>query len=68
MATHPLAKYLEEKKLTQEEFARLVGVTRPTITKVLSGARRFSPEAAQRVVRATKGKVSLQEALGLSAA
>ena len=64
---HPLARYLEAEKLTQEEFAARAGIERTTIGRVLAGRRkRFSPEAAQRVVVATNGRVTLEEALGFS--
>jgi transcriptional regulator with XRE-family HTH domain len=69
MAMHPLAQYLEEHHETQTDFAQRAGLERTTVTKVLSGERkRFSPEAAQKIVKATNGKVSLEEALGFKKA
>lgn len=66
VVAHPLARYLEAEKLTQDELARRAKVERSTITKVLNGQRkRFSPEAANRISKATNGKVTLEEALGL---
>lgn len=63
---HPLQKYLEDKGLSHDAFAKQSGIARSTITKVLSGSRkRFSPEAARLIVKATKGTVTLEEALGL---
>lgn len=63
---HPLQRYLEEHELSHVAIAARSGVARSTITKVLSGSRkRFSPEAARKLVKATGGAVTLEELLGL---
>lgn len=63
-----LADYLDHHKLSQSEFARLAGLDRAVINKVVLGIRpRFSVPAAQAVVKATKGVVTLEECLGLTA-
>lgn len=63
---HPLQRYLDKEKLSHDSFAELSGIARTTITRVLNGTRkRFSPEAARKVVKATHGEVTLEEALGL---
>jgi len=63
---HPLARYLEQNEESQQEFADRTGLARSTISRVLNGERkRFSPEASKIIVAATKGKVTLEQCLGL---
>jgi len=65
---HPLAKYLEDEELTHEAFAKKAGIERTVVTKVLNGKRkRFSVEYARRIEKATSGRVTLEDALGLTA-
>lgn len=58
-----LSEYLKETKLTQEEFAALVGVTRPFITNILNGKRNPSIQLAIRIDEVTNGKVPLKDLL-----
>jgi HTH-type transcriptional regulator/antitoxin HigA len=59
-ATHPgehLAEYLEERDLSQAEFARLAGMTPKLVSTIVAGANPVTPETA----------VKLQRVLGLKA-
>ena len=62
-----LSEYLKETGLTQENFADLVGVTRPFITNILNGKKSPSIQLAGRIEEVTKGKVSLRDLLNTNA-
>jgi transcriptional regulator with XRE-family HTH domain len=57
------SKWLTIAGLTQAEAARKLDVSESTISLILSGDRRPSPELAQKMVTESNGKVSLEEAL-----
>ena len=59
-----LAEYLNENDLTHEDFARKSGVSRPVISKICVNIQRASMEAAIRIHRATKGKVTFTDLVG----
>jgi transcriptional regulator with XRE-family HTH domain len=62
---HPLAKVLENQKLTQQEFADRAGVHRTVITKLLSGDRKsVGASAAKRIVKAARGQITFEQVLG----
>jgi transcriptional regulator with XRE-family HTH domain len=57
------SKWLEIANITQAEAARRLDVSESTVSLILSGDRRPSPELAQKIIRVSEGKVSLEEAL-----
>lgn len=62
-APHPLAVWLRATGTSQAVFAAEIGVARTTLNKILNGRtpRRFTVEAARRVVNATLGRVTLAD-------
>lgn len=57
------SKWLTIANLTQADAARKLEVSESTISLIISGDRRPSPELAQKIVQESSGKVSLEEAL-----
>ena len=57
------SKWLMVANLTQADAARKLDVSESTVSLIVSGDRRPSPELAQRMVNESGGKVSLEEAL-----
>jgi transcriptional regulator with XRE-family HTH domain len=57
------SKWIEIANRTQADIARTLGVSESTVSLILSGDRRPSPELAQKIVQESNGKVSLEEAL-----
>lgn len=55
-----LKSYLDTADVKQAEFAALVGVTVPTISKLANGLMRPSLVLALRIERATDGKVPVE--------
>ena len=53
----PLAKYLKKRKMTQEAFSMLTGMSRATVNHLVSGYRKPSLELALEIERLTKGAV-----------
>ncbi len=53
-----LREYLEEQRLTDAEFGRLVGATQPAVSRWASGARLPRPKMVARIQEVTGGKVS----------
>ncbi len=51
-----LSKYLSDHGMTQMEFAALISVTQPTVSKILGG-KTPSAEIIRRIAVATKGRV-----------
>lgn len=61
LRVHPLATWLKRKKLSQSAFARLAGIDRSTLCKVLAGLRaKFSAEESAAIIKATEGEVTLE--------
>lgn len=56
-----LRDYLIEQGLTHEEFASLIGVTRPAVSYWLTGKTRPNPTSAVLIARRTNGKVTAQD-------
>ena len=52
-----LPQYLEAQNLTQAQFARLVGTSQGTVSKLCSPGRRPGWGMAVKIERATGGKV-----------
>ena len=57
------SKWITIANLTQADAARKLGVSESTVSLIVSGDRRPSPELAQKMVQESNGKVSLEEAL-----
>ena len=53
-----LSSYLKDAKISQVQFAKIIGVKQPTVHRWLNGARP-SWDAAFKIQKATKGKVSI---------
>jgi transcriptional regulator with XRE-family HTH domain len=58
-----LREYLESRRLTQAEFARMVRITPVTLSYYLFGRRKPLLEIAMRIEKATNGKVTMQDML-----
>ena len=58
-----LAEYIEKKKTTAAEVARLAGVSAATISRHLAGLVRLSGGNAIRICEATGGECTLHELL-----
>lgn len=52
-----LNKYLSECGMTQDEFARLSGLSRSYVAEIASGAKRPGRNAIEKITEATRGKV-----------
>ena len=63
-----LASYLEEKKLTYAAFARMLGMTSTAaamnICRYVKGARKPRPAVANKIIKATGGRVTLKDIYG----
>jgi DNA-binding XRE family transcriptional regulator len=62
-----LEQYLKTAGLTDEQFSSIVGVSRPTITRIRNGSHMPSVKTALAISRASDGQVSLDDLLGASA-
>ncbi len=60
---HPFRRYCLEHDLTQAEFARLVSLSPPYVSQLISGRERIGRIAALRVVEKTGGEVTLAQLL-----
>lgn len=58
-----LREYLFKKRLTQEQFAESVGLTRSHLSRIVSGALIPSRKTALKIEEVTKGKVTANELL-----
>ena len=56
-----LKSYLEICEIGRNDFAISIGVSRSTISHYLSGRRCPNAEIALKIVRKTKGKVTLED-------
>lgn len=56
-AQNPLARYLSEKGITQDEFARSVDLTQATVSKLINGRTGISLATATKIEAATGGEV-----------
>ena len=52
-----LAEYLRETGLSQQEFARRVGISQPTVSALLAGRRKPSLALMEKITRATNGLI-----------
>jgi transcriptional regulator with XRE-family HTH domain len=55
-----LLSHLTENGITQADFAAQIGVTQATVSKFCSGDIAPRPETAQKIARATGGKVPVE--------
>lgn len=53
-----LDDYLSERKMTEAEFGRLVGLSQSRVNRIRRGEGRPSWDVIPRIVQATKGKVT----------
>lgn len=53
--------FLKANGLTQKQLAEKAGCTAGAISHLCTGRRKPRPEIARRIVKATKGKVSLND-------
>lgn len=56
-----LKTYLELKNIEIQEFADIIGVNSSTISRYIHWHRKPALDIAARIVKATKGKVSLED-------
>lgn len=56
-----LGAYLKEKRVKQNEFARLVGTSQAAISQILNKKTRPDPNTALRIERATNGEVKARD-------
>jgi len=61
-----LSKYLSKHHITQEEFAREIGVKQTTISRYIAGKRRLiNPEIADKIIAATHGFMTANDIYGI---
>jgi transcriptional regulator with XRE-family HTH domain len=53
-----LRDYLKKHNQTQDEFAKMVGVTRPLITQIISGRKNPSIKVLMKITELTDGEVT----------
>lgn len=56
-----LKEYLKSRKFTYEEFSKMVGISRQSITNYINFRRRPSLWVALRIQEATNGKVTVED-------
>lgn len=61
-----LAAYLEKQGLSQAEFARIIGVEQPTVSRIVAGTRTPSTKLMLVIADRTKGKVKPNDFLELA--
>ena len=58
-----LAQYLTDSGLKQEDFAKLVGISQPHVSRLLKGGTWPQRALLQRITEATGGKVTADDFL-----
>jgi DNA-binding transcriptional regulator YdaS (Cro superfamily) len=58
-----LEKYLESRNLGKKEFATMIGVSAATISNYIHFRRKPTLDIANRIMKATKGKVTIEDLL-----
>jgi len=58
-----ISTYLKHKNMSANQLAIKSGVPQPTVSRILNGKSRPSPETAQKIEQATGGAVTLRELL-----
>ena len=59
--TNILLKYLDSKEMRMSEFARLMGVSLPTVWTYVKGNTKPSRVNALKIQRATDGEITLKD-------
>ncbi|BAQ67852.1 hypothetical protein NHU_00683 [Rhodovulum sulfidophilum] len=52
-----LASYLQTQSMTQTQFAEVIGVKQPLVSKLVRGVSQPSPDLAARIARETHDRV-----------
>ena len=59
-----LAKYLDQNKLSDSDFARIANLKQPTVWRIKNDkVKQLSPDSALAIEQATGGAVTLRELL-----
>ena len=58
-----LDEWLFNEGMTQQDFAKQVGISREYLNRIIGGAVRGSPDVAKKIQELTSGKVTLEEIL-----
>lgn len=58
---HPLTAYLRSTGQTFEAFGEIVGLSRTSLHRIISGAQKPSADSALAIVEATAGAVRLED-------
>ena len=61
-----LQKYIESKKLTQSDFAKLLGVSQATVSRYLEGVVIPSAKIMAEIVKITNGAVTPNDFYGIT--
>jgi predicted transcriptional regulator len=56
-----LKEWMEKFEVSQSDLAERVGVTVPMVSQVLAGDKRFGWDNANRIVKETSGRVTLDD-------
>lgn len=56
-----LEAYLTKNKISQTEFAALIGVTQVTVNRYVKGERFPAPEMIERILKASNKKVAVAD-------
>lgn len=56
----PILAYLKRQKMTQKDFAALVGVSQPAVSQWISGSKGIDIRTAHRIEERTRGRVSVR--------
>jgi len=56
-----LITYLEENKISQRSFAKMIGVQPLAVNRYIKGKRTPKPEILLRIEHATEGKVTIRD-------
>ena len=59
-----LAEYIESKDLNLRDFADRLGVSKSALSRYARGERTMSVSLASRIIKATKGAVTLKDLVG----
>lgn len=63
-----LNQYIDSHSMTGADFAKRIGVSAASVTRIRQGRQNITLELAQRIVAATGGKVTLEALAAKSAA
>ena len=63
MGMNPLKKYLQDKKESEYAFAKRAEIPQPTVWRIASGQNTPTPLIAEKIEKATNGKVTRMQLL-----